>query len=278
VGGFRWLRGRGAAGTCRRDRAWQGRRVLRVSGTLLHSRARSSVPAPLHHQSPSAQCRLGLVPRVLQHRPPSQLGGDDDPGRLRTHRCPARRPQGGGLMSTPTPPGDVSVTPPTCPACGAPLPVGRSRRFCSPAYRQAAYRRRHHTVAAKTQLPGRRSRLEGTIYQCSECETRYLAEQWCPDCARPCQRLGPGGICRQLPGDDHRSGTSPRCLPAPVGMYSECTQNVLSTATNAHRYPTVAAGICAGQRPVPLILNDSHPCEGSSRCTTICEAHKPLTC
>src|ERR1035437_5832043 len=116
------------------------------------------------------------------------------------------------------------------------------------------------------------------IYQCSECETRYLAEQWCPDCARPCQRLGPGGICRQLPGDDHRSGTSPRCLPAPVGMYSECTQNVLSTATNAHRYPTVAAGICAGQRPVPLILNDSHPCEGSSRCTTICEAHKPLTC
>ena len=115
-------------------------------------------------------------------------------------------------------------------------------------------------------------------YQCSECETRYLAEQWCPDCARPCQRLGPGGICRQLPGDDHRSGTSPRCLPAPVGMYSECTQNVLSTATNAHRYPTVAAGICAGQRPVPLILNDSHPCEGSSRCTTTSDAYRPLTC
>jgi hypothetical protein len=36
VGGFRRLRGRGAAGTCRRDRAWQGRRVLRVSGTRTH--------------------------------------------------------------------------------------------------------------------------------------------------------------------------------------------------------------------------------------------------
>ena len=30
-------------------------------------------------------------------------------------------------MSTPTPPGDVSVTAPACPACGAPLPSGRFR-------------------------------------------------------------------------------------------------------------------------------------------------------
>jgi hypothetical protein len=35
-------------------------------------------------------------------------------------------------MSTQTPPGDVSVTAPGCSARGAPLPVGRSRRFCSP--------------------------------------------------------------------------------------------------------------------------------------------------
>ncbi len=98
-------------------------------------------------------------------------------------------------MSTPNPPGDVSVTAPGCPACGAPLPAGRSRRFCSPACRQAAYRRRHQSVSAKARLPPRRSRLEGTIYQCPECETRYLAEQWCPECSQPCQRLGAGGIC-----------------------------------------------------------------------------------
>jgi len=33
--------------------------------TLEHEVA---VPAPLHHQGRSAHCRLGLVPRVLQHR------------------------------------------------------------------------------------------------------------------------------------------------------------------------------------------------------------------
>jgi Zn ribbon nucleic-acid-binding protein len=37
--------------------------------------------------------------------------------------------------------------------------------------------------------------MEGTLYQCPECETRYLAEQWCPDCSQPCRRLGTGGSC-----------------------------------------------------------------------------------
>ena len=73
--------------------------------------------------------------------------------------------------------------------------VGRSRRFCSPACRQAAYVEPPNGCG-KAQLPGHRSRLEGIIYQYLECETRYLAEQRCPDCARPCQRLDPGGICR----------------------------------------------------------------------------------
>ena len=98
-------------------------------------------------------------------------------------------------MSTPTPPGDVSVTAPGCPACGAPLPTGRARRFCSPACRQAAYRRRHQSATHQAVLPPRRSRLEGTIYQCPACDARYLAEQWCPDCSRPCKRLGAGGTC-----------------------------------------------------------------------------------
>ena len=52
-------------------------------------------------------------------------------------------------MSTPTPSGDVSVTAPGCAACGAPLPAGRSRRFCSPAGRQAAFRRRHQALRVK---------------------------------------------------------------------------------------------------------------------------------
>ena len=71
----------GRVGSCRQCRC----RIF-----LLHSRARSSVQAPLHHQGRSTHSRLGLVPRVLQHRAPAQLGGDDDPGRLRTQRRPAR--------------------------------------------------------------------------------------------------------------------------------------------------------------------------------------------
>lgn len=99
-------------------------------------------------------------------------------------------------MSTPTAPSsDVSVTAPSCLACGQQLPSGRSRRFCSPACRQAGYRRRHRPDPHTLPLLPRHSRLEGTVYQCPECETRYLAEQWCPDCSRPCRRLGAGGCC-----------------------------------------------------------------------------------
>jgi len=98
-------------------------------------------------------------------------------------------------MSTHTPPSDACVTARRCPACGLNLPAGRARRFCSPACRQAAYRRRHQQLPPEVPLPPRRSRLQGTVYECIECETRYLAEQWCPDCALPCRRLGPGGAC-----------------------------------------------------------------------------------
>jgi hypothetical protein len=95
-------------------------------------------------------------------------------------------------MSVPS--GDAYVTAPACPVCAGPMPAGRSRRFCSPACRQTAYRRRQ-LVPVQTPLPDHRSRREGTVYECPDCECRYLAEQWCPDCSRPCRRLGPGGNC-----------------------------------------------------------------------------------
>lgn len=96
---------------------------------------------------------------------------------------------------TPPPPRYVSVTPPPgCLACGQPLPPGRSRRYCGPACKQAAYRRRNQPDTTPA-LPTHRSRREGTVYACGECEQRYLGEQWCHDCHRPCIRLGPGGSC-----------------------------------------------------------------------------------
>ena len=92
------------------------------------------------------------------------------------------------------PSGDASVTA-SCAACAGPVPAGRARQYCSPACRQDAYRRRHQPPRPSTQLPARRSRRDGTVYACGNCQSRYLGEQWCHDCNRPCQRLGAGGTC-----------------------------------------------------------------------------------
>jgi hypothetical protein len=59
---------------------------------------------------------------------------------------------------------------------------------------KTAWRRRRHD-AAPIDVPAAASRRQHTIYECPECETRYLAEQWCAECTRPCRRLGPGGEC-----------------------------------------------------------------------------------
>jgi hypothetical protein len=80
-----------------------------------------------------------------------------------------------------------------CAMCGAPVaPIGR-QRFCDAACRQAAWRRCHANVAEPL-IPTRAPRLV-TVYVCTECETRYLGAQRCPECQRFCKRIGPGGPC-----------------------------------------------------------------------------------
>ena len=44
-------------------------------------------------------------------------------------------------------------------------------------------------------MPATRSRRDNTVYECGECLTRYLGEQWCVECVRPCRRVGVGGLC-----------------------------------------------------------------------------------
>jgi hypothetical protein len=82
-----------------------------------------------------------------------------------------------------------------CPACGQPFtPAGR-RRWCSDACRQAGWRRRRPTPQAAAPLPPSPQARDTTIYQCPDCDQRYLGQQRCDDCGTFCRRLGPGGPC-----------------------------------------------------------------------------------
>jgi endogenous inhibitor of DNA gyrase (YacG/DUF329 family) len=79
-----------------------------------------------------------------------------------------------------------------CLVCGKPFRPSGRRRFCSDTCRQAAWRQRH--PAPPPLLPAQTPRAE-TIYECGQCQTRYVGEQWCAECQRPCRRVGPGGPC-----------------------------------------------------------------------------------
>ena len=83
---------------------------------------------------------------------------------------------------------DTATT--TCGQCGTPItPVGR-QQWCSNTCRQTAWRRRRATPPPLP-LPAKTD----TIYECPQCETRYLGTQRCTDCNTWCRRLGPGGPC-----------------------------------------------------------------------------------
>lgn len=76
-----------------------------------------------------------------------------------------------------------------CPVCGKPFrPEGR-QRVCSTRCRQQAWRRR--SAAPVEPLVAKAD----TIYECPDCEARYLGEQRCDDCNTWCRKLGPGGPC-----------------------------------------------------------------------------------
>ena len=86
---------------------------------------------------------------------------------------------------------NVSVTI-ACPVCGRSFtPVGR-QRVCSAACRQTAWRQRQPNTLPV--IPARTVRAS-TVYECPDCETRFLDQQRCPDCGLFCRRVGPGGLC-----------------------------------------------------------------------------------
>jgi hypothetical protein len=83
----------------------------------------------------------------------------------------------------------------TCPTCSAPFVASGRQRFCSNRCRKAAYRRRHQTRVELADVPARQPRRDITVYECPDCQTRYLGEQRCADCGLFCKRIGFGGPC-----------------------------------------------------------------------------------
>ena len=88
-----------------------------------------------------------------------------------------------------------------CGLCRAPVRSARAR-YCSAACRQRAYRLRQgepgHTgdEPAWTAARQHQGRLAAQrVYECPDCEQRFLGERRCPDCNRFCRGLGLGGRC-----------------------------------------------------------------------------------
>ena len=73
--------------------------------------------------------------------------------------------------------------------CGADFTAVGRRRWCSDACRQSAWRRRR--AAPRPTQPAKID----TVYECPQCQTRYLGTQCCDDCNTWCRRLGPGANC-----------------------------------------------------------------------------------
>lgn len=76
-----------------------------------------------------------------------------------------------------------------CGQCGTRFTAIGRQKWCSDACRQSAWRQR--TTAPRPTQPAKTD----TIYECPNCDTRYLGNQRCHDCNTWCQRLGPGGPC-----------------------------------------------------------------------------------
>jgi hypothetical protein len=80
-------------------------------------------------------------------------------------------------------------------ACGRSFPIQGRKAYCDDACRQRGFRLRQRPPD-EVQL-GLAARLPKTaiVYQCPECEARFLGQQRCDDCGVFMKRLGPGGAC-----------------------------------------------------------------------------------
>ncbi len=89
---------------------------------------------------------------------------------------------------------DSETTSTSCPICaGRFIPVGR-QRYCKPACRKTAHRRRNAVTVDVVAVPPTSSRRE-RVYQCPNCDGLQLGVQRCDQCLIFGRSLGVGGHC-----------------------------------------------------------------------------------
>jgi hypothetical protein len=84
-----------------------------------------------------------------------------------------------------------------CADCGHPFPRRGRARFCSQRCRQRAHRGRlaEPAVRGLTQSALRARTRRLSVYECPQCQERYLGEQRCPSCGVFGRSLGYGLAC-----------------------------------------------------------------------------------
>jgi hypothetical protein len=87
----------------------------------------------------------------------------------------------------------------SCPACGLTFTSGersgRQRIWCSAACRQRGYRLRNQPPADPVVVLPKPPLKAEVVYECPECEARYLGIQRCDECNVFARRVGPGAPC-----------------------------------------------------------------------------------
>ena len=87
-----------------------------------------------------------------------------------------------------------------CMVCGKSL-VDTRAKVCSAAHRQLAYRLRQRRPLVsngpdlRRELQRQRRLTAHTLYECPNCQERFVRERRCPSCRLFCRSLGLGGHC-----------------------------------------------------------------------------------
>jgi len=106
----------------------------------------------------------------------------------------------------------IATTTTTCLRCGVAFDRLGRQRFCSTVCRQSAWRQRRSApiepIVAKAE----------TVYECPECDARYIGEQRWDGATGWSRRVGPGGCC-------------PNCLE-PVAIADILTPEQLARPTS----------------------------------------------